>query len=136
MLFLQPSIRRKYCSLKPSSSPLVRVTSPAGRHGAPSLLFMAFWWITDPLKMSTTEVAHRSAVMLVVWVKNVAKSFISSLIVFTFIKTQPRAYSHKTYKRKVQGLLLAFICMALALFGKTEKYCQNRNYLINKIKYI
>lgn len=108
MLFLQPSLRRKYCDLIRSSSPLVSVTSPAGRHGAPSVLFMAFWWITDPLKMSTTEVAHRGAVIPVVWVKNVAERFISSLIMFTFIKPPSVAYSDKIYrqKKKVQGLSL------------------------------
>lgn len=62
--------------------------------------------------MSTTEVTHRGAVIPVVWVKNVAERFISSLIVYTFIKPPSVAYSDKIYRhtkkkiKNVQGLSL------------------------------
>lgn len=113
VLFLQLSLRRKYCDLRWSSSPLMSATSPAGSHGAASVLCMAFWWITDLLKMSTTEVAHRSTVMPVASLSFRSSCFLSSDHHQWLILT-------KLTEKNVQGFSLTNLHCSDIIWGNRE----------------
>lgn len=76
--------------------------------------------------MSTTEVAQRSAVMPVVWVKNAAKSFISSLIIHFHQNTIKGLFSQDLQK-KGPGTLIS-----IRLYG-SEIIWENRKILSTEI---